>query len=551
MCRVSPAIVGVALAGLTLVAPPTRAATKPSAPAAEQLPFSQMAVFPGSEVSLHWQTSSNLFFIFRTVAQHALPNIGSPAVTTWPDPPGGTWNTKHQFWRSTATAVTVAIPSDANAGTVYVLQLYTCNSTIHLCSNSRKRQPYSQVALRVVGSNWSSVPYTADFSQTTVANGTEGPPTDVAMTQDGTIWAESEFSDAIGELPAGGSTLSNYVDPTDITTDPFAACFSTCVASANSELGERVISADGRIWFTEGGWQFYDCTGLTCPANQSEIVSFDPATNHFCTYQVPGNDNEVMGIASTGTSPNSEIWFLETALSHAYLDSFNPANVGDGCPGTSDEFYSLSGDVQQIAWPANENEPAEIAVDPSSPDLWVTDFWGSAISKVDESTGQITNYPLASHNSYSFFGSDPWQIYADSSYVYAIDFDDIDLIRLNKSSGRIDYVPIPRTSDNELGYGLAFSGGRLYFSLTGPPQPTFGATSTIGYVDISAWERASAHCAEGIDCAPAPTSAVVYTGLFQVTDPGGVGSFSGIAAGPGGALAIADYFSFQVVLLNP
>lgn len=544
---------GLALAVFMIALSPGEASARSVAPGAEQFADSQMAVFPGSQVSLHWSTAANLEFALKTIAPRALPDFDSPSVVMWPSPPGGTWNGTRHLWTSTATAVTLAIPAGTAGGTEYVLRLYTCSSSTQLCSNSRKRSRYSQVTLAVVGSNWRSVPYTADFPQVTVASGSDnGLPIDVAATPDGNIWIESEFSDALGELPAGTAAIATYVDPTDTATSPFAYCFSTCVASTSSELGERIVTAGDRIWLTEGGWEFYNCASWTgCPDNHSEIVSFDPATGHFCTYQVPGNDNEVFSIASTGTAPDNEIWFTETSLSHPYIDSFEPADVGDGCPGTSDESYSLNGDVRRIAWPANEFVPAQIAVDPSSPDLWVTDFWGSAVSEVDESTGQITNYPLVSHNSNSFFGPDPWQIYADSDYVYAIDFGDATLVRIDKSTGQTDYVALPLASDNEQGYGLAFNAGRLYFSLTGPSQPTFGGTSAIGYVDIASWEQASARCPPGVDCAPAPTSAVVYSGLFPVTDPSGVGSYSGIAAGPGGSLAIADYFSHQVVRLEP
>jgi DNA-binding beta-propeller fold protein YncE len=317
-----------------------------------------------------------------------------------------------------------------------------------------------------------------------------------------------------------------------------------------------VINVNGRIWLTQGGWQFYTCAvgsaQPTCPANHSEVVSFDPATKKFCTYTVPGNDNEVVGLATTKTASATTIWYLETNVESGqpYLDSFDPAHVGNGCPGTSTASYSLTGKITQLKWPGNV-EPAQISVDPDGLYLWVTDFWGSSISRVDISTGAITRYKLAADGSRagSLFGPEPWQVTSDAGYVYAIGYGDSNLVRIDKATGQVDQVKIPLTSDEESGYGLALSGGRLYFTLADDGQPKYGAASAVGYVNIKAWESASAKCAPMVDCAPAPTAAVIYAGLSAKTDPTTDADFRGIAIGPGGVVAVADLH--KVVRLTP
>jgi len=526
-----------------LLAVPARSwATSP--PAAQDFRMSQFAVTAGSSVSLHWNTGANQFFFLTSTAPTFLPKFSSSSVVTWPQGSRASWNGTYNWWRTTSGAVMVAIPADAAPGTTYAFQLYTCDSSSNLCSNSADRSGDSHVTL-TVAAKWTTTSYKNDFSTASVVSQVTGHPLDVVFSPDDIIWNSSEFSDSLGKLSIGAG-LKSYVDPTDTGTDPFAYCFSNCrPASASSALSEQIIYANGLIWFTQGGWPFYDCSvshsQRTCPPNHSEVVAFNPTTNNFCSYLVPGDNNEVMGLAATGTAPDDDIWFVESNIEGGKpnLDYFNPAEVGDGCPGTTSESYSLSGLVHRIIWPGN-NFPSQIAVDPSGSALWVSDFWGSSIARVDLRTHVITSHHLASHNSYSFFGSDPWQVAADANYVYAIDYGDSNLDRINKKTGHVDQVSIPLLSDTERGYGLAISGSRLYFTLSDDDRPSFGYASTVGYVDIGTWAASS----------PSPTTAVVYTGLSEVTDPTSSNvDFRGIAASSDGLLAIADLAN--VIRLSP
>jgi len=372
-----------------------------------------------------------------------------------------------------------------------------------------------------------------------------GSPLDVAFSGAGTVWNSSEFSAAIGESPKG-STLNSIPDPADIANNPFASCFlSPCTASSWSALGERVVYADKLVWFTQGGWLGFP--GGTV-ANHSEIVAYNPKVGTFCNYLVPGNDNEIIGMAVTGSGRRAVVWFIESDFEggHPSIDSFSPSQVGESCPNS----YSLSGSgsFRRIPWPQGD-APALMAVDPSGTAMWVTDFFGSMVERVDIATGTFAPHAYQPRNSYSQHGAEPWQVVADTNYVYAIDYGDSNLIRINKANGQIDQVPIPLTSDTEQGYGLALSGSKLFFSLSDDTQPAFGAASTVGYVDLSAWETASSACSPGVDCAPAPTTAVVYTGLSAVADPTTDADFRGIAVSTKGWLAIADLH--QVVRLAP
>ncbi len=504
---------------------------------------SALSVTSGSQVSLHWATTTDEYFVLRSASPDSLPDFGSPTVVTWPSGSNAAWSSTWQWWSTTSGAVTVAIPASAAPGTTYMLQLYTCSSASGLCSDSSGGAGYAQVAL-TVAAQWTAINYKQDFRRVETMPQTGGNPLDVAFSGADTIWNTSEFSDALGKS-VDKSTVQ-IADPADIADQPFAYCFSTpCSASGASALSEQVVYAGKMVWFTQGGWELFP--GGTV-ANHSEIVAYDLRTAGFCTYLVPGNDNEVIGIAITGTGKKTRVWFTESdpVDGQPSLGSFSPAQVGESCP----DDYSLSGaaSYEQIVWPQNDL-PAEIAVDPNGSDLWVSDLFGSRIEEFDTATGVFTPYAYSSNNTYSPYGAEPWQVAADGHYVYAIDYGDDDLVRINKATGTIDQSKLPVTSDTEEGYGLTISGSRLYFSLSDDPRPTFGSVSTIGYINLAAWEAASAACAPGVDCAPAPTSGVVYTGLSAAADPGSDADFRGIAVNTSGSVvAIADFH--QVVRLS-
>jgi hypothetical protein len=93
----------------------------------------------------------------------------------------------------------------------------------------------------------------------------------------------------------------------------------------------------------------------------------------------------------------------------------------------------------------------------------------------------------------------------DQNCAYAVECGDSELVRINKNTDQRDEVGIPMTSDTQQPHSLALSGGKLYFTLSDDDPPSFGAASTFGYVDIAAWEAASAPCLSAPrDCGPAP-----------------------------------------------
>jgi hypothetical protein len=315
------------------------------------------------------------------------------------------------------------------------------------------------------------------------------------------------------------------------------------------------------VWTTFGGWRTYqngqrdagaEVAGQPASSNKplqvpnrSEVVGYDPSTGNFCTYLVPGNDYQVAGVAAAGSSSNTQIWFVESKGPHdeGSLDEFDPASVGGGCHGRTNQAFTLPSSVRRLSWPTTGAQwPVQIAVDPSSPTLWVTNFNPTTIkhvaySGIDEidvanpaSPQFVHRFIYPTTNSASFFGGKPWDIVApaDSDYVYAADNGDAEVVRINKATGQLQEAPVPQTSDLENLFGLSVSDGRLYFALADDFLIKFGAASTFGYIDLDSWP------ANGL-----PTQGVVYTGL-KVSNRKRLPDYRAIAVGPTGQVALTD-----------
>ena len=436
---------------------------------------SALSVTSGSQVSLHWATTTDEYFVLRSASPDSLPDFGSPTVVTWPSGSNAAWSSTWQWWSTTSGAVTVAIPASAAPGTTYMLQLYTCSSASGLCSDSSGGAGYAQVAL-TVAAQWTAINYKQDFRRVETMPQTGGNPLDVAFSGADTIWNTSEFSDA----PERVSTSRQCRLPIQLTSPTSHSLIASRLpvprAAPAPSVSRLCMQARWSGSPKAAGSYFRVGPLPTTPRSSWPMTS---RTAGFCTYLVPGNDNEVIGIAITGTGKKTRVWFTESDPVDSLqpsLGSFSPAQVGESCP----DDYSLSGaaSYEQIVWPQNDL-PAEIAVDPNGSDLWVSDLFGSRIEEFDTATGVFTPYAYSSNNTYSpYVGPSRGRSRRNGHYVYAIDYGDDDLVRINKATGTIDQSKLPVTSDTEEGYGLTISGSRLYFSLSDDPRPTFGSVST-------------------------------------------------------------------------
>ena len=168
------------------------------------------------------------------------------------------------------------------------------------------------------------VVFDPDFRQveTFAAPGT--PFATVFLASDDSIWSVSEYSQDITEIPSTAKVarwwqVTSPVGASPVFKEPFALCsYDSCRRSSASSLSESVTTSNGWIWLTFGG-------GRTLPGlsfhpmlpNHSEVVGFHPVTDRFWTDLVPGNNNQVAGIASSGVPPDSHIWLSSHAAPRA------------------------------------------------------------------------------------------------------------------------------------------------------------------------------------------------------------------------------------------
>jgi hypothetical protein len=508
-------------------------------------------VTPGSHVSLHWsgQPAPPMPSGVHYVVRASLPDFASTSEVRWPPKTSPSPHWEGTGWSTTAKAMTVTIPVNAAPGTQYTVALVTCDS--ETCAT---RSTSAVLTVPAPPSNWVLRPFRSDFRQVATVSTPGNPFATVFLPSTNSIWTASEFSDDLTEIPTT-ATMARRWEVTSpawappVFKEPFALClFGPCRPSSTSALSESITTSNGWVWLTFGGWRWFSGSSFrSLPPNHSEVVAFDPVSDRFCTYLVPGNNNQVAGIASSGVPPDSHIWFVESrgTTGQGSLDGFNPSAIESGCHGRADEAYKLPASVRLLKWSsAEERWPVQIAVDPSSPTLWITDFFfsnsakgkrHSEIDRVDISDPAhpriVRRYIYPSTNASSFFGAKPWYIVAPSgsNYVYAIDNGDAEIVRINKVTNQIDEVPVPLTSDAENGFGLAVSSNRLYFTLADDNGHIYGTASTFGYVDLSSWP------ADG-----PPTTGVIYTGLPRVTDPGTTANYRAIAVSPSGQIAITD-----------
>ncbi len=385
-----------------------------------------------------------------------------------------------------------------------------------------------------------------------------GIPLDLAFSPDGDLWSVGEFGGAlIGWTDSGLETyevpLRTKLDSNLhlIPVNPFGAQGRPS-AWRYSSLVERVITADGKVWFTQGGQLFGSATG-----NHSRVLSFDPSAvdlpstdtdDRFCAVNVPNDGAEVTGLAYDGR----RIWFTEEGVNRpTSVDSFDPDELPcDNLLDYSDPVALANAVHHYCTHPGEEGcirrielpgalGAAMLTFDPSDNAIWVTEFYGAALDRVDVLTGATQRWaeppPDRPYGLGALFGGAPWQIRADADYVYLIDWGDLDLLRFHKDTGAFDELPLPMTTTGLGGHSIELVGTKLWFTEFGLETTD---AATIGYVDTADWGPG-----------------VVYTGLSALVDGNraGVGPTApaGIAVSPTGTVAFADYWRRQLVLLRP
>lgn len=421
-----------------------------------------------------------------------------------------------------------------------------------------------------MGPDGSGRPYTDDFEDSS-AGGSRAftlsgktSPLDVAYGPDGTvaegIWVLGEFTWGVHHVDTSAG-LSGFLQAPLIRGEPFTNDVGDMVAhpvepfagpfgvagqqSATSQLGEYVTTegsgADARVWYTQGGTMFHSGPEW----NYSRVVAFDPNgadlpsteyDDRLCGYHVPLDNASVTGLAtaggrvwlgSMGTSsiisfvPTAELCQQSNRLNYDDPASWGPQDAPEVCQGN--QTPEQHGCFEVSALPAGVRV-AHLAADPTGDALWLVDMLGENLARFDISTRTVTDtwvLPAASFNldgsAMELFGAYPWTLRVTSEAVYFSEYNDRDIVRLDRNTGNVSEVHVPYQNRHVNIHSLdidvdpgPMGHTRLWFTLSNESHaPEAVPGDTLGYIDLDSWDAFIAGQTSTID-------GVIYSGLHDV-----------------------------------
>ena len=433
----------------------------------------EIATYQGGLIEIHGQGLGSAmptsFLLYRSGSHTHRMQSTSPKVTLW---------TEHR--------IQVQLPENAPSGNLVVV-------------NAGGRSAPAKV--EIYAYDWFDIPPTA---------GTNASPLSITVDDQERVWVNEEFQRAFQRLDLATGVVTGLAYPMPTDPGPFASTIFSDHRTQSSILGEDVIvDPYGRIWFTQGGGSLY--SGIH--ANHSRVVCVlpdEPGGPEFRVYNVPHDWNEVIGLA---WDPVREwIWFAEGSLaSGSRIVGFDPEEI----PWDNDFDFSTSLD-HQAGHPGLESDhvfhyfdvpnttahASHILVH-SNGDLFFTEFWGSAISRLQPFSGGFTSYPVPASISRALpsyvVGAGPWQILeAPNGDVIFNEFFDstitrFDITRADDPTAQVldaqgvnpameDRV-VPRYNSHEdTLHSMAYDEeGRLWYTLHTQDIPGLGAA--VGYLN--------------------------------------------------------------------
>ena len=339
----------------------------------------------------------------------------------------------------------------------------------------------------------------------------KAPPLSLTVDDGGRVWINQEFHIKSFQMIEKNGTVRKIDIPSPAGPGPFASFFEGVGdrQTNTSALGEKIIVDPlGRIWLTEGGFSLYQGEF----PNHSRIIMYNPETSEFRVYNVPGDRNEVIGIAWDNT--RNLIWFAEGG-NGAKITSFNPDttpynNTFDFSTSLDDQVCPedgpFDGCYRIYELPRNGTRPSNLVVD-NDGFVWATLFWGNSIVRLDPETGAVVDIPLSDEQSKAdiIFGGCPWDIILDGKgNLVLTEFVDLTVDRfrmsevnnpkcLKKQNGInpcIEEINVLPGLDYSEGYGvhsLAYDlSGNLWFTTTA--SHIENNNLSVGYITPD-WEQ--------------------------------------------------------------
>ena len=230
------------------------------------------------------------------------------------------------------------------------------------------------------------------------ASGGAGYPLAIALTPDGDIWINEEAHTQLKRVSGADPSTGQVIPIPQNAAGIFAADGNVPdQRTKTSVVAEDLeVDSDGSIWFTEGGGFFYG--GVY--ANSSRIVHYTPSTGAFQCYNVPDDDAEAGGVLVDHA--HGVVWYTELSLTHGnVIGSFTLGDAVSDCNWNPDSgvrtpvcgTVHTPGCHDRLVLPNPGSAPMQLAMDPAGA-IWVSEYWGTRIGRIDPVTRQLTEYPL-------------------------------------------------------------------------------------------------------------------------------------------------------------
>ena len=356
-----------------------------------------------------------------------------------------------------------------------------------------------------------------------------GRPLAITLDEEGNAWVLGEFHTKLQVVSAPSSLPATR--QIWIPHHPDALPFGSRrgFQSQISVLGEGlIVDPDGRVWLSQGGGHL-----VREGANHSRVVSYDPESDEFRAYNLPGNRNEAVGLfwdAARGLVWVAEYGKFSVGVEEPSSDARAGPRAGsliafdpETTPHSNDFLWDRSLDHLLCADPTDSPAgcfaryelpdgalaPAHLTGDASG-SIWFTLFWGRSIGRLDPRTGEVILYPLAdgigTDRRAEIVGPGPWdiEISPDGKHVVWSEFFDSTFSRLpleqaldptcrSLREGRnpcVEEMRVPAAALGNQRVGLFDFDrfGNLWFTQA-PAYPVApGVPNSIGFV-TSDWSR--------------------------------------------------------------
>jgi streptogramin lyase len=363
--------------------------------------------------------------------------------------------------------------------------------------------------------------YAYEFFAVPPTPSTNASPLAVAIDAAHHVWLTSEFQR--GELHELDPTATSpQVSAFPVALPPLPGPFATRIFGDQrteiSELAESIIVDDhGRIWASQGGGLLYDAAhGMF--ANHSRIVMHEPATAKTSIWNLPGDHNEVTGLAWEAAT--QRLWFAQSGFdAGAAIGSFDPAQIApDPCAPACFDFATPIPPTGFTLYPLPEPKayPVKLLLDHDGPGgslghVWYSAYLANYVGRLDPATGAVDEVPLPPSigpQGAFWHSSGPWDLVAtsDGSIVFNEQYDsrigrlDAARVRMGDPACTIaggdpnPCVSLVQVPDADLATELAHSitldaTGRVWYSVHGPKTAAGKASLGIALPDLSAIMR--------------------------------------------------------------